>query len=86
MKRNRRKKAGHWATRSKNLGRRAHVFNDKEALILLKAAIESDGSQAAFADRHGIHRTYISMILNGRHPVTDGVAKALSLSKVYVLK
>jgi plasmid maintenance system antidote protein VapI len=58
----------------------------KEAPILLKAAIEDEGSQAAFADRHGIHRTYISMILNGRHPLTEGVAKTLSLSKVYVLK
>jgi hypothetical protein len=86
MKRTRKQKSGHWARRSKNLGRRAHVFNDKEALILLKAAIEGEGTQAAFADRHGIHRTYISMILNGRHPLTDGVAKALSLSKVYVFK
>lgn len=86
MKRTRRKKSGHWARRSKNLGRSAHVFNDKEALVLLKAAVENEGSQAAFADRHGIHRTYVSMILNGRHPVTDGVAKALSLSKVYVRK
>jgi hypothetical protein len=86
MKRTRKKKSGHWTRRSKNLGRRARVFNDKEALILLKAAIESEGSQAAFADRHGIHRTYVSMILNGRHPLTDGLAKTLSLSKVYALK
>lgn len=83
MKRTRRKK---WARRSKNLGRRAHVFNDREALILLKAAIEREGSQAAFADRHGVHRTYISMILNGRHRLTDGIAAALGLSKMYVLK
>ena len=86
MKRTPKKKSRYWARRSKKFGRRAHVFNDKEALVLLKAAVENEGSQAAFADRHGIHRSYISMILNGRHPVTDGVAKALSLSKVYVRK
>jgi len=88
MKRRRRRQSpGYWVRRSKNLGgRRARVFNDNEALILLKAAIEGEGSQAAFADRIGIHRSYISTVLNGRAPVTEAITKALGLFKVYVVK
>jgi len=67
------------------LGRQARVFDDHDALILLKAALEREGSQAAFADRHGVHRSYISKVLNGRH-VSDAkaIVRALGLRRVYV--
>jgi DNA-binding transcriptional regulator YdaS (Cro superfamily) len=88
MKMHRRKRSeipGYWVSRSQSLGTQAHnVFDDNDALVLLKAAIERAGSQAAFADRHGIHRTYISMILSGRYHVTQSIIKALGLRKVYV--
>lgn len=78
-------KTGHWISLSKHLGRRARVFDDDDALILLKAALEREGSQAAFADRHGVHRTYISKVLNGRHVShASAVVKALGLRIVYV--
>jgi hypothetical protein len=67
------------------LGKQAHnVFDDSDALVLLKAAIERAGSQAAFADHHGIDRTYVSMTLTGRCPVPQSIIKALGLRKVYV--
>jgi len=77
-------KTGYWT--SLCLGRTAHVLDDNDALILLKAALERDGSHAAFANRHGVHRTYISKVLNGRHPVghANAIVKALGLRRVYV--
>jgi hypothetical protein len=78
-------RTGHWNSLSQNLGRQARVFDDHDALILLKAALEREGSQAAFADRHGVHRSYISKVLNGRH-VSDAkaIVRALGLRRVYV--
>jgi hypothetical protein len=67
------------------VGKQAHnVFDDNDALVLLKAAIERAGSQAAFADHHGIDRSYVSMILTGRSPIAQSIIKALGLRKVYV--
>jgi transcriptional regulator with XRE-family HTH domain len=81
-------KNGYWANLSQKLGRQAHVFDDEDALVLLKAALERDGSQAAFANRVGVHRSYISMVLNGRQDMShaNAIVKALGLRKVYVAK
>src|SRR5262249_15790083 len=46
-------------------------------------AIEREGSITAFAKRHGLHRTDVNNILNGRRPVTSSLVKALGLRKVY---
>ena len=79
-------KTGYWISLSENLGRQAHVLDDDDALILLKAVLEREGSQAAFADRIGVHRSYISKVLNGRHDVShaNAIVKALRLRRVYV--
>jgi hypothetical protein len=76
-------KTGYWTSLSEDLGRQAHVFDDNDALILLKAALEREGSQAAFADRIGVHRSYISKVLNGRHDVShaNAIVKALRLRR-----
>ena len=50
---------------------------------LLKDAIEQEGSQTAFAKHHGINRTYLNMVLNGKKPVGDAIAEALGLHKVW---
>ena len=82
------KKTGYWNDLSQNLGKQAHVFDDDDALILLKAALEREGSQAAFANRVGVHRSYISMVLNGRQDMShaNAIVKALGLRKVYIAK
>jgi Helix-turn-helix len=79
-------KTGYWISLSENLGRQAHVLDEDDALIFLKAVLEREGSQAAFADRIGVHRSYISMVLNGRHSVShaNAIVKALGLRRVYV--
>jgi hypothetical protein len=59
------------------------VFDDDEVVQLLRAAVEREGNQGAFARRHGIERTGLNQILNGKRPLTSAVVKALSLRKVY---
>jgi hypothetical protein len=69
---------------SSGLGRNALVFSDDDLVDLLRAAIEREGSQIAFAKHYGVNRTYLNMILSGKKPVGDAVAKALGLNKVYI--
>jgi len=66
------------------LGSTAPVFSDDEVLLLLRAAIEREGSRAAFAKRYGLDRAYLNMVLNGGRPVGSTIVKALGLRKAYV--
>jgi hypothetical protein len=66
------------------LGSTAPVFSDDEVLLLLRAAIEREGGQAAFESRHGVDRVYLNMVLNGGRPVGSTIVKALGLRKGYV--
>ena len=68
-----------------NLGRNARIFENGDILQFLRAAVEQEGSKAAFAARHGLTRTDLSKILHGRRPVSSTLAKALGLRKVYVV-
>jgi hypothetical protein len=68
------------------LGSFEFVFDDDDVVQLLRTAIEHEGSQMAFSKRHGINRTYLNMVLNGKRPVGDAVAEALGLRKAYVTK
>jgi hypothetical protein len=77
-------KPGHWTNRSKKLGRLERVFDKDEAFILLKAAIEREGSSIAFAEHHGVNPTHVSHVLRGRSPIAGAIIKALGLRKVYV--
>ena len=72
------------ADQSNHLGRYERIFDDDEVLSLLKAAVEREGHQVAFARRHGFNRAYLNMILNGKRSVSDKIIKALGLRKVYV--
>ena len=49
-----------------DLGHRALVFNEDDLVRLLRAAVEREGSQTAFAKRHGVDRVLVNMILNGK--------------------
>jgi glucokinase len=72
---------------SSGLGRKALVFDDDAVVHLLRAAIEREGSQAAFAKRYDVNRTYINGVLNGKKHVSGGrLLKALGLRKVYVVE
>jgi len=68
------------------IGRAGVIFDDNDVIRLLRAAVEREGSQTAFARRHGIERTTINAILSGKRPVTESVANALGLRRTYTAK
>jgi len=43
------------------------VLNNDDVLDLLRAAVKREGSQTAFAQHHGINRSYLNMVLRGMH-------------------
>ena len=65
------------------LGRHSLTFDDDEVIQLLRAAVEREENQGAFARRHGLERTHLNQILNGKRAITRAVLKALGLRKVY---
>jgi hypothetical protein len=71
---------------SNSLGHHALVFEDDDVVHLPRTAIEREGGQVAFAKHHGVNRTYLNMVLNGKRPMGDAIAEALGLRKVYVVK
>jgi transcriptional regulator with XRE-family HTH domain len=62
------------------------VLNDDNVVHLLKAAVEREGSQSAFAKRYDVNRSELNSILNGRRRISASVAKALGLRRVYVVE
>jgi hypothetical protein len=64
------------------LGRKALVFDDDAVVRLLRAAIEREGSQTAFAKGCGVNRS----VLNGKRHASGRLLKALGLRKVYVVE
>jgi DNA-binding phage protein len=78
-----RRKGSAELARETSLGSHLLVFNDDEVIHLLRAAVEREGDQGAFARRHGVERSGLNMILNGKRGVTRAVLKALGLRKVY---
>jgi hypothetical protein len=63
---------------SSDLGRNARIFEDADVIRLLRTAVEREGSNTAFAERHGLPRSNVSNILSGKRPITS-VVKALGL-------
>ena len=62
------------------------IFEEEDVVQLLRAAVEKDGSQAAWARRHGIERTNVNAMLSGKKPVSKPVANALGLRRTYTTK
>ena len=71
-----------WSGSLSELGSQALIFNDDEVVELLRAAVEREGSQVAFAKRHGIDRVYLNMVLNRKRPVGESIIKSLGLCVV----
>jgi hypothetical protein len=70
-------------TSSSELVSDVHIFDNGEVVQLLRAAIKREGNQGAFAKRHGLGRSYLNMVLNGKRPVSSNIVKALGLRRVY---
>ena len=58
------------------------ILDDKDVVLLLKAAVEQEVSVSAFAKRHGLERTNLNNMLNGKRPVTSSLVKAMGLQRV----
>ena len=67
-----------------NLGRRALVFDEDDVVRMLRAAVEREGGQSAFAKHHRVYRGSVNRVLKGKLPVGDAIAKVLKLRRVYV--
>jgi hypothetical protein len=68
---------------SSNLGSHARIFDEKEALELLRQAVDLEGSQLAFAKRHGLNRVHLVLVLHGKRILSDRFLKLLGFRKVY---
>ena len=79
------RKTGSELVASSNLGSDARIFDNGEVLQLLRRAIELEGSQLAFAKRHGVDRTHLIYVLQGKRQITDKFLKLLGLRKVYTM-
>jgi DNA-binding phage protein len=66
-----------------NLGSQMLALDDKDVVLLLKAAIEREGSISAFARRHGLNRTILNQVVNRKRPVSSALVKTLGLRRVY---
>jgi hypothetical protein len=62
------------------------LLNDDDVVDLLKAAVEREGGQAAFAKRYDVNRNELNSILNGRRHISASLVKALGLLRVYVVE
>jgi hypothetical protein len=68
---------------SSNIGTYTLTFNHDEVVQLLKTAVEREGSQVAYAKRHGLNRSHLNQILNGNKRAGSAFLKALGLRNVY---
>jgi hypothetical protein len=70
----------------RKFGRPGVIFEEEDVVQLLRAAVEKDGSQAAWARRHNIERANVNAMLCGKKRVSRTVANALGLRRTYTAK
>ena len=76
-------KGNHRVARQRQFRKACALLDDKDVRLLLRAVIEQEGSISAFARRHGLERSQLNKMLNGKRVVSRRVAKALGLGKVF---
>jgi DNA-binding phage protein len=64
-------------------GHFAKVFEEDNLVRLLRAAVEREGGQTAFAKRHKVDRSRVNRILSRQLRASEAIAKALGLRRVY---
>ena len=71
-----------------DVGSHALILDDRDVVLLLRAAIELEGNQVTFAKRHGLERTHLNAILNGRRLASGSsrIMNVLGLRRVYALR
>ena len=57
-------------------------YTDHQLVNLLAKRCENAGAQSAFARKHGVSETLVSLTLAGKKPVGKTIAKALGYRKI----
>ena len=70
--------------RDNQIGRLAVVFDEGDLIRLLRAAVEREGGQTAFAKRYRVDRTRVNRILSRQLRASEAIAKALGLRRAYI--
>jgi DNA-binding phage protein len=65
-------------------GRLAVVFEENDLVCLLRAAVEREGGQTAFAKRYKVDRSRVNRILSRQLRASEAIAKALGLRRAYI--
>jgi len=65
-------------------GRLAVVFEEDDLVGLLRAAVEREGGQTAFAKRYQVDRSRVNRILSCQLRSSEAIAKALGLRRAYI--
>lgn len=60
------------------------MFDERDLVRLLRAAVKAEGGQSAFAKRPHTNRVRVNRLLSGKAQAGDAVAKVLGLRKVYI--
>jgi hypothetical protein len=68
---------------SSDIGTYRLTYDHDEVVQLLRAAVEREGNQLAYAKRNGVDRTNLNQILNGKKVLSPSFLKALGLRNVY---
>jgi DNA-binding phage protein len=66
------------------IGRLAVVFEEEDLVCLLRAAVEREGGQTAFAKRHKVDRTRVNRVLSRQLRASEAIAEALGLRRAYI--
>lgn len=60
------------------------MLTESDLRDVLREACQAAGSQMAWADRHGLSRSYVSDLLNGHRPFSDRALTAIGCERRYV--
>jgi hypothetical protein len=70
---------------SKQARRKRQLLSHEDVVELLRAEIESAGTESAWARRTGANRTSLNLALKGRVGLQRNILEALGLRKVVVV-
>jgi hypothetical protein len=60
------------------------ILEPRDIVQLLRTQVEKAGSQAAWAESHGIERANLNKVLHGARPPTESIIRALGLRTVVI--
>lgn len=62
------------------------TLNSQQVISALRQACKNEGSQKAWATKHGLSSSFLTDVLQGRRGLTDRVLAALGLKREEVFK